>query len=79
MMCPYCNKEMEKGYIDQTDFRFPLEWYPANRKVIFSIFTSTKRNVRLTYDGNVEAYRCESCKKIIIDESTLHTDALGGD
>lgn len=71
MNCPYCNKEMEKGYIDQTDFRFPLEWYPANRETVFSVIVSKKRNVRLTYDGHVKAYRCENCKKIIIDESTL--------
>ena len=71
MNCPYCNKEMEKGYIDQTDFRFPLEWYPANRET--GIFVSKKRNVRLTYSESVKAYRCEYCKKIIIDESTLNT------
>lgn len=55
MNCPYCNKEMEKGYIDQTDFRFPLEWYPANRETGF--FISKKRNVRLTYEGNVIAHQ----------------------
>ena len=71
MNCPYCNKEMEKGYIDQTDFRCPLVWYPAVRETGF--FTSQKKNVRLTYHGNVTAYRCGNCKKIIIDESTLNT------
>lgn len=71
MICPYCSKEMEKGYIDQSDFRFPLEWYPAKGETGF--FASKKRNVRLTYGGNVIAYRCEPCKKIIIDESTLST------
>ena len=72
MTCPYCNKEMELGYIDQTDF-MPLEWYPANREMIFSVMISKKRNVRLTYNGTVKAYRCEPCKKIIIDESTVNT------
>ena len=71
MNCPYCNKEIEKGYIDETDLFHPLEWYPANREIGF--FVSKKRNVRLTYGGNVKAYRCENCKKIIIDESTLNT------
>jgi len=70
MTCPYCNKEMEIGYIDQTDFRFPLEWYPANREIGF--FKAKKRNIRLTYSGSVKAYRCENCKKIIIDEGTLN-------
>ena len=71
MNCPFCNEEMELGFIDQTDFRFPLEWYPANRGA--GIFVSRKRNVRLTYRGNVKVYRCENCKKLIIDESTLDT------
>lgn len=71
MNCPYCEKEMEKGYIDQSDFRFPLEWYPAERKTGF--FASNKRNVRLAYGGNVTAYHCGNCKKIIIDESTVST------
>lgn len=70
MNCPYCTKEMENGYIDQTDFRFPLEWYPAKRESGF--FASKKRNVRLTYGGNVKAYRCALCKKILIDECTLN-------
>lgn len=73
MNCPYCNKVMEKGYIDQTEFLHPLEWYPAKREMVFSVIVSKKRNVRLTYEGNVIAFRCENCKKIIIDESTLNT------
>ena len=71
MNCPYCNKEMELGYIDQTDFRFPLEWYPANREI--GLFKTKKRNIRLTFGGNVKAYRCDPCKKIIIDESKIDT------
>ena len=71
MTCPYCNNEMELGYVDQTDFRFPLEWYPANGAIGF--FKTKKRNVRLTYNGCVKAYRCENCKKIIIDEIALNT------
>ena len=62
MNCPYCNREMELGYIDETRF-IPLEWYPAKREMIFSVIVSKKRNVRLTYGGTVKAYRCENCKK----------------
>ena len=69
MNCPYCNKKMELGYIDETDLFHRLEWYPANRDSGF--FKSNKRNVRLSYDGCIKAYRCESCKKIIIDEDML--------
>ena len=68
MHCPYCGKELEKGYIDQTDFRFPLEWYPANRETSF--FSGKKKTVRLTYGGNCTAYRCGYCRKIIIEEGT---------
>ena len=69
MNCPYCRKEMEKGYIDQTDVFHHLQWYPADRELGF--FKSKKRNVRLSYCGSVKAYRCEDCKKILIDETTL--------
>lgn len=69
MNCPYCDKDMEKGYVDQPLLFFPLEWYPAKRES--GVFRSNKRNVRLTYEGNVTAFRCDACRKIIIDESTL--------
>ena len=62
---------MKLGYIDQTDFRFPLEWYPANREM--GLFKGKKGNIRLTYAGSAKAYRCECCKKIIIDEGALNT------
>ena len=70
MNCPYCNSEMKLGYIDQTDFRFPLEWYPANKEI--GLFKGKKGYIRLTYGGSAKAYRCEYCKKIIIDEGTLN-------
>ena len=72
MKCPYCTDDMELGYIDQSRPLIPLEWYPAKREKGFLGLESSKRNVRLTYlGGSVKAYRCEKCKKIIIDESTL--------
>ena len=64
MKCPYCNEEMEKGYIDQTDIRFPLEWYPANRGEGF--FVSNKRNIKLSSalkSGSVITYYCGKCRK----------------
>ena len=67
----YCILDNNKEKIDLI-FRFtPLEWYPAKREMVCSVIVSKKRNVRLTYEGTVKAYRCEGCKKIIIDESTL--------
>lgn len=72
MKCPYCNEDMEKGYISQTDFRFPLEWYPAKGGTGF--WANKKGNVKLTASlkgGSAIAFRCAQCKKIIIDECTL--------
>ena len=72
MKCPYCDNEMGKGYISQTDFRYPLEWYPAKREPGF--LASNKGNVKLTNifkNGHIVVYRCEQCKKMIIDENTL--------
>ena len=71
MKCPYCGDEMELGYINHTRTLFPLEWYPAKREKGFLGFESTKRNVTLAHFGDAKAYRCEKCKKIIIDESAI--------
>lgn len=60
---------MEKGYIDQTELLHPLEWYSAKREA--GVFAKRKNTVRLTYGGNVAAYRCADCGKILIDENTL--------
>ena len=32
MKCPYCNKEMEKGYIYKTDLFHNLKWCPAKNE-----------------------------------------------
>ena len=45
MNCPYCNKEMEKGYVDHTSLFVPMEWYPAKREG--GILISKKRNIKL--------------------------------
>ena len=69
MICPYCEQEMEKGYIDHSDFRFPLEWYPAKRDA--GIFWSRKNNIKLTSvtDSSLTAYYCAACRKFIIDRA----------
>lgn len=71
MKCPYCNNEMEKGYIDQTDFRFPLEWYTSKRETGF--FQKNKSKIKLTSltENAITAYRCAECRKIIIDENLI--------
>ena len=73
MNCPYCNREMEKGFIEQTNVMLPLEWYPAkwDGRMIFG----KKRNIKLTASlngGTLTVYRCEVCRKMVIDEKELN-------
>ncbi|MBR4862027.1 MAG: hypothetical protein IKU09_07485 [Firmicutes bacterium] len=70
--CPYCNKEMEKGFVEQTNILIPLEWYPA--KWDGEILVSKKRNIKLTSSlkgGSLTVYRCENCRKMVIDEDMI--------
>lgn len=72
MNCPYCNEEMEKGYVDQTKAFFPLEWYPANQER--GILINTKRNIKLTTlrkTGRVIVHHCAACRKFVIDQDEL--------
>ena len=71
MICPYCNGEMELGYIDQTRILIPLIWYPVNREQGF--FKSTKKDIKLTsaIGGAAPTYYCEKCRKFIIDQDDL--------
>lgn len=74
MNCPYCHQEMQKGYVSQNDFRFPLEWYPASQDTKF--FKSKKQNIKLTAalkGGNVIVHYCPECKKFVIDQDELET------
>ena len=69
MKCPYCNNEMQKGYIQCRD---GLHWTPKKQKIAALSGLGTGA----VLFGNEEsfvpnttalAYHCESCKKIIID------------
>lgn len=64
MICPYCKKEMEKGYIQSRD---GLGWNKKKRMV--SAFSGWSADQRLL---SVQvAYKCEGCKKIVIDFSVV--------
>lgn len=68
MICPYCNKEMEKGVIPKN--RHTLKWKPLDRTFIQSIFNTDHRNVILAATWDDEqciAYLCRNCKKVIIE------------
>ena len=68
MKCPYCKKDMNKGFISQD--RFALKWIPEE-KYKGAIFQWFAKGIKLTdsYSNvdSVESYFCENCKKIVID------------
>ena len=72
MNCPYCNKEMEEGYIAQD--RYAITWRPieAYNSVIKTIFSKNK--IKLTsFSNNTEArvFYCKDCRKFIIDQDNI--------
>lgn len=72
MNCPYCNNEMEKGYIGQTEFLVPVTWVSDDVKE--DTFLPIHKTIKLTAmlkGGRLVTYHCENCKKFIIDENDI--------
>lgn len=70
MECPYCKKEMKYGVIESPQ---EINWKPIKAK-LFSAARFHKDAIVLARQSLlkgscVEAYRCDSCKKIVIDYS----------
>lgn len=69
MKCPYCNEEMEVGYIQSRD---NLSWN-KKKKLVASLSFLGKDSIILSQDGSmfsgsdVIAYNCTKCEKMIID------------
>ena len=69
MKCPYCNSEMILGYIQCRD---GVSWSKKMR-LIAAIPPLSSSSIILSsgegaFSGSaIEAYRCDECKKIIID------------
>ncbi|WP_329382200.1 PF20097 family protein [Anaerofustis sp. HA2171] len=62
MICPFCNKEMIKGKVCSND---ALWWAEAGIKTRLN----DEGGIIGRLNGDrVSAYRCDKCKKIIIDE-----------
>lgn len=68
--CPNCDEEMKKGYIQSGT---KLAWVPKVSKLSVepslnkdSVLLSKQSRFSINY---VDAYLCESCKKVIIDYS----------
>lgn len=69
MKCPYCGKEMLRGFIQSRD---GVTWEPKKRLLPIFAYLS-KDAVHLGNDSEQDfsdnfaiAYRCADCKKIII-------------
>ena len=66
MKCPYCQKEMEMGYIQCRD---GVNWTPK-KQLVAALSCFGKDHLSLENGkGNraVIAYKCGDCEKIIID------------
>ncbi|MBR5269258.1 MAG: hypothetical protein IKU21_01985 [Anaerotignum sp.] len=67
MKCPYCQKDMEKGFIQCRD---GIHWTPK-KQLVAALSEFGKDSVSLENGvGNnraVYAYHCADCKKVIID------------
>ena len=75
MVCPYCNMEMQKGYIP-TRRDIGLLWYPEDvkRPIFVSSADKAEKSGGILFnqpefgfgDCSVTAYICRSCRKCII-------------
>lgn len=77
MKCPYCNTEMELGYIQSRD---GVSW--SNKKSKVAAIASLSLNaISLASGGGIfsgasaVAYNCRKCKKIIIDYREDNSDS----
>lgn len=70
MLCPYCNKEMKKGYISAYN---RLCWTPEGETAHGATKWAKSRNSVMLAEyffigaATVNANYCENCKKVIID------------
>lgn len=68
MKCPYCDKEMELGYIQCRD---GVIWGPKKQLIaslaLFGKGSFILKNGASESGRTVYAHRCKKCKKIIID------------
>ena len=71
MKCPYCDNEMQKGYIQCRD---GVYWTPI-KQWVSALSSMAKGAIAIGTDdklmpkSSAEAYHCETCKKVIIDYS----------
>jgi hypothetical protein len=70
LICPYCQKEMEKG--DIVGGHWYLHYVPNRESLPSSIVSKNPKGVRFKTSilkgmSYATAFRCTTCQKIIID------------
>lgn len=70
MICPYCKEAMQSGVIQSPH---EISWLPVKSR-FFGKTPSPEdalvlSELSLRHGDCVEAFRCETCKKVIIDYS----------
>ncbi len=71
LKCPYCNQEMLEGFIENT--ACPLAWTPKGKNRPFlklhriGDYEDGMGKYVFPYGWRVNAYKCDSCNVIIID------------
>ena len=77
MKCPYCEKEMELGYIQSPN---GVVWTPKKHLIeSFAVLDGngiSLANGAAINAGTVYAYKCSKCQKVVID---LSTDSIVGE
>ena len=72
MKCPYCNNEMQIGYVQCRD---GIYWTP--KKQLVAAFSAFAKGSTCLDNSNpsglttAKAYNCVDCKKVIIDYSPI--------
>ncbi len=71
MKCPYCNEEMEQGFVRQARIDAPLYW--STEEKMDGPFID-KKEVKLTSIRNFKCpmHYCADCRKFIVDEDELN-------
>ncbi len=76
MKCPYCQKEMQRGYIPNGSQ--PVQWIPDDERPSFLSFSVAEQGVPLVNqykplkaNGYIaEAHYCSACKVVIAPTKT---------
>lgn len=70
MVCPYCGKEMPLGYLQSRDgiVWAQKKWLIPSLSFLGKESTSLKNGARKD-SSVVYAFKCDDCKKVIIDYS----------